>query len=389
LATVIATIAALAALIAVLVALRGRPNSGSDAAVLRNDMDQLRQSTERAVQGINASVSTQLQTMTMSVQTGLAAVNTDVNNRLESISRNVTDRLKENATSVTASSQQVNERIANVQTTFATLQKQVGEMSEQARQIAEVSKSIGDLERVLSAPKLRGGFGELQLENLLSQVFASEQYDVQYRFNSGEIADAVLHLPQGKVAVDSKFSLENFRRTMDAQNDTDKKAARREFLKDVRKRIDEIATKYIRPAEGTLPFALMYIPAENVYYEAIIRDEDGNDLHAYCASKRVLPVSPNSLYAYLQTIVLGMNGMRVSQRAEAILREIQSLKIEMERFEEVYGKLGTHLKNAAGSYDAGERELRRLENRIIALDGSPGEQLTLIDEKKRALGAGS
>src|SRR5947209_5992657 len=237
-------------------------------------MDQLRQSTERAVQGINASVSTQLQTMTM---------------------------------------------------------------SEQARQIADVSKSIGDLERVLSAPKLRGGFGELQLENLLSQVFASEQYDVQYRFSSGEIVDAVLHLPGGKVAVDSKFSLENFRRTMDAQNDIDKKAARREFLKDVRKRIDEIAGKYIRPAEGTLPFALMYIPAENVYYEAIIRDEDGNDLHDYCMQKRVLPVSPNSLYAYLQTIVLGMNGMRVSQRAESILREIQSLKIELEGFDEVYG----------------------------------------------------
>src|SRR5438270_2819346 len=325
-----------------------RPNSGSDAAVLRNDMDQLRQSTERAVQGINASVSTQLQTMTMSVQTGLAAVNTDVNNRLESISRNVTDRLKENATSVTASSQQVNERIANVQTTFATLQKQVGEMSEQARKIAEVSKSLGDLERVLSAPKLRGGFGELQLETLLSQVFAREQYDVQYRFDSGDIADAVLHLPQGKVAVDSKFSLENFRRTFDAQNDADKKTARREFLKDVKKRIDEIAGKYIRPAEGTLPFALMYIPAENVYYEAIIRDEDGNDLYAYCAQKRVLPVSPNSLYAYLQTIVLGMNGMRVRQRAEAILREMQSLKIELERFGVVYRMLGTQLKYAAG-----------------------------------------
>src|SRR5205823_12267415 len=177
-------------------------------------------------------------------------------------------------------------------------------------------------------------------------VFAREQFDMQFRFSSGDIADAVLHLPQGKVAVDSKFSLENFRRIMDAQNEPDKKSARREFLKDVRKRIDEIAGKYIRPAEGTLPFALMYIPAENVYYEAIIRDEDGNDLYAYCAAKRVLPVSPNSLYAYLQTIVLGMNGMRVSERAEAILREIQSLKIALEGFDEVYSKLGTHLRNA-------------------------------------------
>jgi DNA recombination protein RmuC len=260
---VIATVAAVAALIAVVLAMRGHNDDGGD--VLRNEMDQLRQSTERAVQGINSSVSTQLQTMTLSVQTGLASVNSDVANRLESIGRSVGDRLKENATSITSSSQQVNDRMANVQTTFAALQKQVGEMSEQARKIAEVSKSLGDLERVLSAPKLRGGFGELQLENLLSQVFAREQYDVQYRFNSGDIADAILHLPQGKVAIDSKFSLENFRRTFDAQNEADKKAARREFLKDVRKRIDEIAGKYIRPAEGTLPFALMYIPAENVY----------------------------------------------------------------------------------------------------------------------------
>jgi len=387
LATVIAMIAALAALVAVVVAMRGRAGGGSD--VLRADMDQLRQSTERAVQGINSTVSTQLQTMTMSVQTGLAAVNTDVNNRLESINRSVADRLKENATSITTSSQQVNERIANVQSTFSTLQKQVGEMSEQARKIAEVSKSLGDLERVLSAPKLRGGFGELQLENLLSQVFAREQYDVQYRFASGDIVDAVLHLPQGKVAVDSKFSLENFRRTFEAQNDADKKAARREFLKDVRKRIDEIAGKYIRPSEGTLPFALMYIPAENVYYEAIIRDEDGNDLYAYCVQKRVLPVSPNSLYAYLQTIVLGMNGMRVSQRAEAILRDIQGIKIELEKFDDVYGKLGTHLKNAVGSYEAGDRELRKLESQIDSLEGSPDQQLTLVEEKKRALGAGS
>ena len=386
-ATVIATIAAVAALLAVEIAMRDRSDGG--AAVLRNDMDQLRQSTERAVQGINSAVSTQLQTMTLSVQTGLAAVNTDVANRLESINRSVADRLKENATSITASSQQVNDRITSVQGTFAELQKQVGEMSEQARKIADVSKSLGDLERVLSAPKLRGGFGELQLESLLGQVFAREQYETQYRFSSGEAVDVLLKLPQGSISIDSKFSLENFRRIAAAANDADKKVARREFLKDVRKRIDEIASKYIRPAEGTLPFALMYIPAENVYYEAIIRDEDGNDLYAYCAAKRVLPVSPNSLYAYLQTIVLGMNGMRVSERAEAILREIQSLKIELEGFDEVYSKLGTHLKNAVRSYEESDRELRRLENRIASLEGSPGQQLSLVEESKKALGAGS
>src|SRR5581483_1589285 len=133
--------------------------------------------------------------------------------------------------------------------------------------------------------------------------FAREQYELQYRFASGEIADAIVRFPQGMVAIDSKFSLENFRRMAEANGDGDRKGARRDFLKDVRKRVDEIATKYVRPADGTLPFALMYIPAENVYYEAILRDEDGNDLYTYCFQKKVVPVSPNSLYAYLQTIV--------------------------------------------------------------------------------------
>src|SRR5437763_5152629 len=320
--------------------MRGRSDGG--AAVLRNDMDQLRQSTERAVQGINSAVSTQLQTMTLSVQTGLAAVNTDVANRLESINRSVADRLKENATSITASSQQVNDRISSVQGTFAELQKQVGEMSEQARKIADVSKSLGDLERVLSAPKLRGGFGELQLESLLGQVFAREQYETQYHFSSGEAVDVLLKLPQGSISIDSKFSLENFRRIAAAANDGDKKVASREFLKDVRKRIDEIASKYIRPGEGTLPFALMYVPAENVYYEAIIRDEDGNDLHDYCVLKKVTPVSPNSLYAYLQTIAVGLKSMQINERTVTVLREIQSLHVELEGFDEVYSKLGTH-----------------------------------------------
>src|SRR5207237_4652537 len=167
----------------------------------------------------NPSRRTQLQTMSLSVPTCLAAVNTDVSNRLESINRSVADRLKENAASITTSSQQVNERISSVQTTFSALQKQVGEMSEQARAIAEVSKSLGDLERVLSAPKLRGGFGELQLENLLSQVFAREQYETQYHFSSGEAVDVLLKLPQGSISIDSKFSLENFRRIAAAAND--------------------------------------------------------------------------------------------------------------------------------------------------------------------------
>jgi len=265
----------------------------------------------------------------------------------------------------------------------------VGGMSEQARRLAELSKSIADLQHILTAPKLRGGFGEEQLENLLAMVFAREQYRTQYAFSSGDRADAVLMFPQGMVAIDSKFSLENFRRIAEVETEPEKKAARREFLRDVRKRVDEIAGKYIRPAEGTLPFALMYIPAENVYYEAIIRDDDESGLYEYCVQKRVMPVSPNSLYAYLHTIVVGLKSLHVSQQAESILRQMESLRFELEKFTDVYEKLGTHLKNAGKSYDDSTRALGKLENRVQNLAGAGMTQPELpLDGEKRALGAG-
>jgi len=126
-----------------------------------------------------------------------------------------------------------------------------------------------------------------------------------------------------------------------------------------------------------------------VYYEAIIRDEEGNDLYAYCVQKRVMPVSPNSLYAYLQTILVGLNSMRISQRAEGILRELQSLEVELEKFDEIFGKLGTHLRNASRSYEDSAREFARIGNRVESLASSNApEQMTLAGEFKKAIGSG-
>jgi DNA recombination protein RmuC len=368
---VLAVIAIVVGAAAIYLASRPRPTDDQALQAMRNDVNLLRETTDRSIRQITDVFSKQLQGITSNVQTSLATLNSDM-------SRSMSDTTKA-----------VNDRIANVQTTFGALQKQVGEMTEQARSLADISRSISSLEHVLSAPKLRGGFGEEQLENLLAMVFPREHFETQYRFEgSNEVADAVLKFPQGMVAIDSKFSLENFRRMAKAENDSDRKAARREFIKDTKKRIDEISTKYIRPAEGTLPFALMYVPAENVYYEAIIRDEDGNDLYTYCAQKRVMPVSPNSLYAYLQTIVVGLKSLSVSQRAETILHEIESLHIELGKFDRLYGVLGTHLKNAEKSYDDSQRSFDKVQDRLDRLAGTGAEQPELPLEKKRALGAG-
>ncbi|HYN14737.1 MAG TPA: DNA recombination protein RmuC [Terriglobales bacterium] len=389
LAIVLAFAGVLLALIAVVLVLRRAAAPDPQALeALRNDFNVLRESTDKSVSHVVDVFSKQLEGVGDNVQKALGAVNCNVAERLEVMNRNLAERLNENVKAMSGTSKEVNDRMAHVQGIFAELQKQVGGMSEQARHLAELSKSIADLQHILTAPKLRGGFGEEQLENLLAMVFAREQYRTQYAFSSGEKADAVLLFPQGMVAIDSKFSLENFRRIAEVETEPEKKAARREFLKDVRKRVDEIAGKYIRPAEGTLPFALMYIPAENVYYEAIIRDEDDNGLYEYCAQKRVMPVSPNSLYAYLHTIVVGLKSLHVSQQAESILRQMESLRFELEKFTDVYDKLGTHLKNAGKSYDDSTRALSKLENRVHNLAGAGISQTELpLDGEKRALGA--
>jgi DNA recombination protein RmuC len=375
-----------AAAVAIAFVVRAGEKSGGTQS-LRNDVNMLRESSERAVQSLTTLVAAQSQ----STQAALTSVSSEVSQRLELITRQVADRLAENSGALLSTSKEVNDRIAGVQNTFAGLQKQVGEMTAQSRQLADLSRAITQLQNVFSAPKLRGGFGETQLETLLSTVFAREQFVMQYRFPSGDIADAVLHFPQGMVAVDSKFSLENFRRIAAAPGEAEAKAARREFLKDVRRRVDEVAAKYIRPADGTVPFALMYIPAENVFYEAMLRDEDQNDLYEYCIMRRVMPVSPNSLYAYLQTILVGLNSMRVSQRAESVLKEIQSLELELDKFTDVFSKLGTHLKNATRAYDDSGRELSKVESRVQSLAGDNSQQhllLVELEQKKKAISAG-
>jgi DNA recombination protein RmuC len=383
----IALIAAITVVVvlAVLLFVRRKPDAEAPAvAQLRTDVQSLRDSTDRSVQHI----ASQLQSITTNVQSSLADVTSQLGARLDSINRQVTEQLNQSARVMNASTNSVGERIAAVQTTFAGLQKQVGEMTEQARQLSDLSRSVTAIEHVLRAPKMRGSFGEEQLESLLGLIFPQQQFVSQHRFASGEIVDVLLRLPVGSVAIDAKFPLENFRRIAEASSEEEKKASRRNFLRDVKKRVDEIATRYIRPAEGTLSIALMYVPAENVYYETIIRDEAGDDLYHYCLSRRVLPVSPNSLYAYLETIMVGLKGFEIGQRAQAILGEIESLRIELEKFGKAYDTIGQHIRNASSKLEEGTKLLTKVELRVESLVGNGAEQKELFPAQKKSLGAG-
>ena len=379
-----------AAVLAVLLLLRRKPQAQDPAlAQLRMDVQSLRASTEGSVQNVASTFSLQLQQVTSHVQKSLADVTSQLGTRLDSINRQVTEQLNQSARVMSDSSNAVSERIASVHNTFAGLQKQVGEMTEQARQLSDLSKSVTAIEHVLRAPKMRGNFGEEQLETLLGLIFPRQQFVLQHRFSSGEIVDVLLRLPLGSVAIDAKFPLENFRRIAAAPTEEEKKSSRREFLRDVKRRVDEIAVRYIRPAEGTLSIALMYIPAENVYYETIIRDEAGEDLYHYCLTRRVVPVSPNSLYAYLETIMMGLKGLEVSQRADAILGEIESLRLELEKFSKAYDTIGQHIRNASSKLEEGTKLLTKVELRVESLVGNGAEQTELFAEQKKSLRAGS
>jgi DNA recombination protein RmuC len=273
------------------------------------------------------------------------------------------------------------------------MQKSLGGLEEASRRIFDVGKDISSLQEILRAPKLRGGLGEFLLEDLLRQILPPAHFTMQHRFKSGEKVDAVIRLGAGLVPVDSKFPLENFRRALDSCGEAERARAERQFVADVKKHIDAIAAKYILPEQETYDFALMYIPAEAVYYETMIKQEGAREksLSEYALSRRVIPVSPSSFYAYLQAIVVGLRGMKVEERATQMARYFSQLQGDVARFGEEFGLLGRHLSHAQSAYQSSERRLDQLAQRLHAvLDGeNAGEAGEPELESPSAAGSGS
>lgn len=289
----------------------------------------------------------------------------DVDRKLGASMDSVSQRLESNT-------KVLGERLDNAARVIGDVQKNLGAMGQETQRIKEIGQDIASLSEILRSPKLRGGMGEYFLGDLLSQILPPQHFELQHGFKSGEKVDAVVRLSGRLVPVDAKFPLENFRKMVEAQADEERKKHRREFVRDVKKHVDAIAKKYILPDEGTFDFALMYIPAENVYYETIIKDEafgEDKSVANYAIESRVIPVSPNSFYAYLQAIVLGLRGMRVEERAQEIIDSLSRLKGDLSRFRGDFDTVGTHLKNAANRYDEAEKRLAKFEDRLEKVEG--------------------
>jgi DNA recombination protein RmuC len=247
---------------------------------------------------------------------------------LQKSNKNITDTLQKNTDAISTRL----DRAARV----------IGDLQKEAGQFSEIGRSMRDLQEFLKSPKLRGNIGEEVLKDLISQMFPKNAFHLQYSFKSGEKVDAALKTDAGLLPIDSKFPLDNFQRIVKAENETEKKKARIAFVADVKKHIKVISQKYILPEEGTMDFALMYVPSEAVFYEVA----NIPDLTDFARNHRVYPVSPSTLYAHLQTILLSFEGKKIEARSREVFRLLRAIRKDYEKTEGSLSVLVRHLQNA-------------------------------------------
>jgi len=310
------------------------------------------------------------QTQNFSQQIG--QMQQSVAQRLESVTQALHKGVTDSAQISAAAQAAMSGELKNSREMIGQIQKQLGEVQEAGR---EMSQATQTLQHILGGAKSRGSLGEVTLERLLEDSLPSAQYAMQYRFASGEIADAVIFLRDKKLmAIDSKFPLDAFRR-LSAEGDE----ARRAFATSVKGHADSIGKKYIVPDEGTLDVALMFVPSEAVYYEMLMtEDSKGLQLDAYCRERKVIAVSPNTLYAHLCVISMGLRGLQIEENAKRLVAGLSGMQKQMDTFTEVFEKLGTHLKNAQQSYSDADKRFEKVHYTLGGMLGT--ETAGALDE---------
>ena len=260
-------------------------------------------------------------------------------------------------------------------------------IEETNKQVLNFSGQLDNLQRILTNPKQRGILGEYYLETLLKTIFAPQQYQMQYTFKDGLIVDAVVFVQDKIIPIDSKFSLENYNRLVEAEIPEQRSALEHILINDLKQRILE-TSKYIRPEEGTMDFAFMFIPHEAIYYDLLVNKigaittEDTENLLQRAASKyHVIIVSPTSFSAYLQTVLQGLNALKIEEQAKEIRIRIADLGRHLGAYEQHFQNVGKHLGTTVSQFNLASKELSKIDKDVMRVTGTAiGIQPTLLDK---------
>jgi DNA recombination protein RmuC len=284
------------------------------------------------------------------------------NERLDLQNKNI-------VTTLQTSTRDLNERLDNAARFISAVQKNIGEMS-------EIGRGMKDLQDFLKSPKLRGNIGEQVLKELLSQTLPKQSFHMQYTFKSGAIVDAAIDSVNGIIPIDSKFPLENFRKLINSKNEEEKTNATGDFERDVKKHIDDISKKYILTEEGTIDYALMYLPSEALYYEVV----NNPSLFDYSSKRRILPVSPMTFYAYLKAILMSFEGQKIEKQAKEMLRAIRAIQKDYEKVDENLSVLIKHVTNAYNQLNNVSKTVNKLGQNL-----SMTTSIASLDEEKKSI----
>ncbi|HEY0964550.1 MAG TPA: DNA recombination protein RmuC [Candidatus Paceibacterota bacterium] len=277
---------------------------------------------------------------------------------------------------------QVNEQLRDVV-------QRTTEVSESSKQVFTVAEQLQNLEKVLKHQKQRGNLGEASLQLALENMLPAGAYKLQYQFPGGETVDAIIETKDGLIPVDAKFSLDNYRRLVDATTDTERELLEKEFKNDLKKRIDETA-KYIRPKDGTLPFAFMYIPAEAIYYDLLVNEVGAVKVntrslidYAY-KDKNVIIVSPTTFAAYLQSVLYGFRAFKIEESAKQIGKHVEQLSRHMQAYEDYFKKVGNSLSTTVNHYNAAQKELGKIDKDVARITGEGmGFEMVALDRPEK------
>jgi DNA recombination protein RmuC len=251
-------------------------------------------------------------------------------------------------------------------------------LDETNKQVVSFADQLQSLQDILKNPKQRGILGEYYLETLLKNVLPTGSYQMQFPFADGTIVDAVVFVKDKIIPIDSKFSLENYNRLVEEKNQAEKERLEKLFRDDLKKRIDETA-KYVKPGEGTMDFAFMFIPHEAIYYDLLVSQVGAvkvntRDLVEYAfKEKHVIIVSPTSFLAYLQTVLQGLKAMQIEESAKDIKKNVENLQKHLRSYQEYQEKLGNALSTTVSHFNNSNKEFKKIDKDVVKITGIESE----------------